>query len=163
MQSFSQDNFDCDCLEKHFHKVDSSKKLITIYPNVKPFGLCDGYSRCSTEIKPVPGDSLIDLVDKRVEQLTGDIVDKQLNDKVGPVVEEHVDKVVDNKIDAALDEAIDSDIIPRVGEAIDKKLKENPPIIVGDDKKFQDLVNDNNNDGSIDKDDLDINFISGGA
>lgn len=128
MQSFSQDNFDCDCLEKHFHKVDSSKKLITIYPNVKPFGLCDGYSRCSTEIKPVPGDSLIDLVDKRVEQITGDIVDKQLNDKVGPVV--------DDKIDTALDKAIDSEIIPKVGEAIDKKLKENPPIIVGDDKKF---------------------------
>lgn len=144
MQSFSQENFDCDCLEKHFHKVDSSKKLITIYPNVKPFGLCDGYSRCGIEIKPVPGDSLIDLVDKRVEQITGDIIDKQLTDKVGPVVEdlveEHVDKVVDNKIDTALDtaldEAIDSDIIPKVGEAIDKKLKENPPILVGDDKTF---------------------------
>jgi hypothetical protein len=88
MQSFSQDNFDCDCLEKHFHKVDSSKKLITIYPNVKPFGLCDGYSRCRTEIKPIPGDSLIDLVNKRFEEVASGIIDKQLDEKVGPIVEE---------------------------------------------------------------------------
>jgi hypothetical protein len=68
-------------------------------------------------------------------------------------------------VDGALNESIESDIIPKVGEAIDKKLKENPPIIIGDDQQFEDLVNDNNNDGIINKDDLNniTTFIGGGA
>lgn len=160
-KNVSEYNFDTDSgNSKHiperpcppYYKPNNDFKL-TLHPNVQPFGVCDNYEPRKGGYVPVPGDSIINIIDNRINTAVSAAIDDVIENNVPKIVEIEVEKVVpgivDESISDAIDDSLDSTILPAVNEKIKEQLEENPPIIDGNR-----MINDYNDNDIIDPEEM---------
>lgn len=110
-----------------------------VFPLVDENGLCDNFEERRRPYRPCPGDSLTDMIDRKVDEKYG-----RLSGDISSLVGEQVDRT--------LDEQLSGKIIPEVGKAIEDQLS--TAVIDGNR-----LLQDYNDDGVVD--DRDFTVIGG--
>lgn len=87
------------CLDyrKPLYFDPKTENKMTIYPNVKPFSVCDNWEERIKEYIPVPGESLIKIVDNRVAYAVDVAMENELSTiscQMSSIVEETVSSTV---------------------------------------------------------------------
>lgn len=134
-----------------YHKPDAACKLV-IYPNVHAFGKCKNYVEgWKDPYKPVAGDSIADIVDRRTAAAYGSMcedVASTVQEGIGAQIDEAIDDVA-GTIQQNVQDAVQDSIINEVGERIDERLNSGNIVVDGNSG-----LNDYNGDGTVDENDV---------
>lgn len=143
----------------HYHKP--KKECAEIYPNVEILGLCKNYESRISPLKPLPGDSMTQFIDKRCNIMYNQLKSETSNvstDIVDAITESIVneDSAITYVVTENVSNILSATIVDDVRTAIREDIAENPPIINGS----YDVEEHNN---EYDVEEVSEIFLGGGA